>query len=523
MNNEIQIKNLITQLDENFRGNNFTTLDSYEYHSIVIRIRDFIYKEYASISDIKNKQNKSCDEIEKDAKENLNELINVLFGHNRKIGWDKNWSFSKEKNIYSKQFGQFLLYKAGEYRLVEPFHFIDEDTSNHLADEGNHYVNIKIINAELLTKDGGLWYYIRGSHYLGVMSIVRFYLNLNSDFKDTLKFLKSLSDALNSRQIPFHFKFTDAAVKRTDSAVLYFHQEHYHIVFLVFQQIYLQYFSYFENRIPLFTKYFGLPGVGFAEDPMISGESFGLSRAKVIAEYYANYYRINCRKCMYEYISENLSRKGYLIDEFYRNPNTCFPYDFSVFSKIDLVNEIQIFKTNKLPVYVANLICKQAIVTNFNGQVSINWVGAFIEDEYDLDNTYYQKVDITEKKAILFFLITVLKYLRKDWLIKYYCQILIENINRLADEKIDFESIFKRIVLNKKVTKQSIEILNFKEEIKKRGVSSILKDDAFNPLNYIKIAHEIINEKSLSDKLKELLNQNINRYLSAFVRSALDI
>lgn len=520
---ETQIKNLFKLLDENFKNKDFTGGDSYDYHSLELKIRDFIYKKYANISDDANKKSQTCDDIKTESEEKLEELIKALNARNGNIEWDKNWSYVKEKNSYSKQFGQFLLYKAGEYRLVEPFHFIDEGTAHHLADEGNHYVNIKIINAELLRSEGGFWYYVRGRHYLGNIAIVRFYLNLNSEFKNTLKFVKVLYDTLNSRQIPFHFKFSDTMDSRTDSAVLYFHQEHYHIVFLVFQQVYLQFHTFFDNATPFFTKRFGLPGVGFAEDPMVSGESFGLSRAKIIAQIYSNYYRINCSQSLYKFFTESIAQLGYQVEEFYRNPNTFFPYDFSVFSKIDTVREIQNIKSNKLPIYVANLICKQAIVTNYNGKVSINWMGANNENEYDFDEIFYKKIDIVAKKSILNYLITVYKYFKKDWLIEYYCKILIENINANSVEKLDFDVMFKHVIIEKSDIKENNLIDYFNDEIRQRGVSSLLKDDAFNPLNYVEISQKIISKKTASDKLKELLNRNINRYLSAFIRSAFDV
>lgn len=99
--------------------------------------------------------------------------------------------------------------------------------------------------------------------------------------------MESLTRQLNQTAIPFTFKvlYNPSEYGRYDSGMLYFQTRHYAAVRQVLQVVYAEHQSYFQQEIPLFTKFLA-PGLSLAEEPVqqyAAQESFGMNRCQIIA------------------------------------------------------------------------------------------------------------------------------------------------------------------------------------------------------------------------------------------------
>ncbi|WP_445635610.1 DUF3396 domain-containing protein [Nostoc sp. DSM 114161] len=116
-------------------------------------------------------------------------------------------------------------------------------------------------------------------------NIVRVYFNLTAE--GAVAVMDSLTTLLNSRDIPFSFKalYNPSDYGRCDSAVFYFDKNKYEVVQPVLERVYLENQSYFQEQVPLFTKFIA-PGLAIAEEPdqkFSIHESFGTNRCQIIA------------------------------------------------------------------------------------------------------------------------------------------------------------------------------------------------------------------------------------------------
>lgn len=114
---------------------------------------------------------------------------------------------------------------------------------------------------------------------------VRIYFNLTPS--GAIKIMKSLTEQLNNKEIPFSFKvlYNPEDYQRYDSGVLYFDKENYLAVREILGIIYQDYQKYFKPETPLFTLELA-PGLGLAEEPnqkFFQKESFGMNRCQIIA------------------------------------------------------------------------------------------------------------------------------------------------------------------------------------------------------------------------------------------------
>ena len=114
---------------------------------------------------------------------------------------------------------------------------------------------------------------------------VRVYFNLNPE--GAVGVMGSLTQRLNKRKIPFHFKvlYNPKDYERHDSGVLYFDKSDYQAVGGVVKTVYAEYQAHFKTEIPLFTLQVA-PGLGLAEEPdqkFAQQESFGMNRCQIVA------------------------------------------------------------------------------------------------------------------------------------------------------------------------------------------------------------------------------------------------
>ncbi|MCU0325187.1 MAG: T3SS effector HopA1 family protein [Spirosomaceae bacterium] len=511
MNTSQQIDFVIGKLDESFKERIIEAVrysDSKELFMIETEVKKQVYLIYSNIST-------DVDETEADEflqEEKLKKLIKKLGG--KSVVWDKNWSLVDTNQNYSKIYGQFLVFKAGEYRLVEPGGFVFDAETEDLPKNGK-YVNIRIKKAEILTSDGGNWFFVRGNHFIGLTSLVRVYINFRYDFDRILNFIEKLDSELNRRFIPYNLKLTTQSSTRFDSTVIYFQKEHYYIVFLVLNKLIRKYSDILQDGIPFFTKQVGLKGVGFAEDPMKIGDSFGMNRARLISKIYVDYFREKCHFDCFSFVKKELTNKGFCVNEFFRNPNTNFPYDFEILTKEFEFSVGKVFNFDKyftkIPLMIAYIICKQAIVISKNGKSSCHWMEA--QKTYNFTNLLYKKVKSEDKLRILIFFNKLLKIYSSDWILAHFTNIITEDLLKTAptllndNAYVDSDDNFE---LDDDVLR------NFLKEIKFRGVSTELHDDSFSPIEYLRVANTLMSRNLIGQELNLNYWLSLKRYFSSY-------
>jgi len=113
--------------------------------------------------------------------------------------------------------------------------------------------------------------------------LVRFYWNLRAEDAPTL--VKRATQLLNDDQIPFRLKVVNGAghYDRCDAGVLYVQRADYERVRPAVRRILVQLGANLKKATPVFTKVLA-PGLGLAEEPAVSGDSFGMDRCRLLAE-----------------------------------------------------------------------------------------------------------------------------------------------------------------------------------------------------------------------------------------------
>ena len=191
--------------------------------------------------------------------------------------WDSGWQ------IYQTlPSGQILAHKYGIMRMVWPGEFMAHDGFGMAPRVG---ANISILVArESRTMQPG-FYFAFGEAVTDQQddySIVRFYWNIPDSLAPGL--IRLITRRLNRFQVPFRFKCLSfrTQFKRADAAVLFLGKRYYRITAELLVDIYQQVKDNLKPETPLFTKQLAA-GLGFAEDPG-NGESFGMSRCRIVAE-----------------------------------------------------------------------------------------------------------------------------------------------------------------------------------------------------------------------------------------------
>jgi class II lanthipeptide synthase len=111
--------------------------------------------------------------------------------------------------------------------------------------------------------------------------LVRFYWNLRAHDAPTL--IRGVTQLLNNAQIAFRIKVVNdpARYERCDAGVLYIERTDYDQVLPAVRQMLVE--LELKKATPVFTKVLA-PGLGLAEEPAVSGDSFGMDRCRVLAE-----------------------------------------------------------------------------------------------------------------------------------------------------------------------------------------------------------------------------------------------
>jgi hypothetical protein len=138
---------------------------------------------------------------------------------------------------------------------------------------------------ELLKLSPG-FYFALGDEGLAFESgrvIVRFYWNLRAEDAPTL--VRGATQLLNDDQIPFRLKVVNDPLRydRCDAGVLYIDRADYDRALPAVRRLLAELGANLKEATPVFTKRLA-PGLGLAEEPAASGDSFGMDRCRLLAE-----------------------------------------------------------------------------------------------------------------------------------------------------------------------------------------------------------------------------------------------
>lgn len=424
-----QIQHIISDLDNAYHIKMAKTKREEELYKQKCAISDWIYCLYANDEKAENNN--------QDYKDLLGYLIEKFYGSKDNISlWDKNWTFDDNSTVYAKRFGKFYISKGGQYKLVSPEEFISSsDNSQH-----HKYIDLKIKRLEIYNDS---WFYFRGNKYLGTTFLTRLYFNFNYDFETIVTFSKQLCDELNHWFIPFEYKFATKKTERYDKGVLYTSREHYYIVFQIIKKLASEesYNGLFGEATLAFTKKTSLKGISFGEEPPVRSSSFGKYRADIMADIYIGYYKglKNNKKSgnLINFFHKKLLESGFNTKDFFRNPNTNYPYAFSVFrKKIAYKKQAMAHASGKYLEWALNagkLICKQAIIIEQKGKINCCWM-SLIEDEFQYAGYQLTDDSFTEGRlGIIYFLGRLYSYFPKEYIFKDICEIVLADIHRISD------------------------------------------------------------------------------------------
>lgn len=113
--------------------------------------------------------------------------------------------------------------------------------------------------------------------------LVRFYWNLRAE--DAPRLIRRATQLLNDDRIAFRLKVVSdpAHYDRCDAGVLYVQRTDYEQVLPHVRRMLAELGANLKKARPVFTKALA-PGLGLAEQPAASGDSFGMDRCRLLAE-----------------------------------------------------------------------------------------------------------------------------------------------------------------------------------------------------------------------------------------------
>ena len=229
--------------------------------------------------------------------------------------------------------GKILVRKGGYKRYTYAGDFIREHFGQGALQRGE-LVNIRVLKeygAE--PENGEVFYYVFGETLLdnNNSAVVRIYFNLLPQGAASL--VAFISKKLNQYNIPFQFKCLSdpAQYTRCDSAVLYFDKRYFSLITDLILEGYPELKNYLNPALPMFVKTVA-PGIGFAENPFSTSESFGTSRCKIIAQGITNAWKEHKPKNDWiDFILKNVHQNYLNPEALYLNPNSKYPYHFPNF------------------------------------------------------------------------------------------------------------------------------------------------------------------------------------------------
>ncbi len=243
-----------------------------------------------------------------------NEFMNQLSKANYSTQQpDPNW------RVYSVQpNGSGFAEKNGQLRPVQPNTYVPNPYQSQLT--VNQTIHFYRQKENRIVQP--VFYHVHGNEYLAPDSnMIRIYWNIQP--KGAALLIEQITKLLNDYRIPFNFKCLNHPdlFNRSDSAVLYFDKTDLSIINSILPIIIQAVQPYLKREVPLFTDILH-PGVSRAEDPG-DGQSFGMSRCKIIAEALVTLSKLKLsKKKKFESLCQALLKKGINPQQMSINPHT---------------------------------------------------------------------------------------------------------------------------------------------------------------------------------------------------------
>jgi hypothetical protein len=159
--------------------------------------------------------------------------------------------------------------------------------------------------------------------------LVRYYFHCRP--ADVAELVAHLTASLNRSQVPFRMKaLSDSAhYTRTDAMVLYCARRYHRVVAWAIAELSKAAAAALRPAVPLFSKRLR-PGVGFAEDPK-TGESFGMSRCRLVAEGIVDAWRMSYQSvpARQQAVAARFSLNGLSLERPYLNAGSVDLFDLS--------------------------------------------------------------------------------------------------------------------------------------------------------------------------------------------------
>ncbi len=229
--------------------------------------------------------------------------------------------------------GNILVRKGGNKRYTFAGDFIREHLGQGPLQRGE-IVNIRVLPEYFGEGDvSNVFYFVFGETLLdnNNSAIVRVYFNVSPE--GAIKLVGLISTKLNHFNIPFQFKCLNRTelYTRCDSAVLYIDKRYFGITGDMLSDGYDEFRTWLNPDVPMFTRKLA-PGIGFAENPFSPTESFGTLRCKIIAQGILDAWNEKKTKEVWmDFILKNIRKNYLLLEAFYLNPNSKYPYKFPQF------------------------------------------------------------------------------------------------------------------------------------------------------------------------------------------------
>lgn len=178
--------------------------------------------------------------------------------------------------------GQILAHKNGQSRMLWPGEFVTHDGAG-IAPRAGTNISLLVAKESRTIQPG--FYFAFGEAVTDQQDdswIIRFYWDIKESAATTL--IRLVTKRLNRFQVPFRLKCVSfrSQFNRADAAVLFVSRRYYKIVSDLLLDIHQEVRADLKPDTPLFTKRLAY-GLGLAEDPG-NGESFGMSRCRIVAE-----------------------------------------------------------------------------------------------------------------------------------------------------------------------------------------------------------------------------------------------
>lgn len=374
-------------------------------------ITDEVYKQYNASNTLTVPGSEYLEDIQ------LNDL---------KIQEDRFWAIeSEEKNgiIVARKNSERARIPAQSFYGIGEISLANKNGNNELNDSKSfiHAITSRKVARNEAELDSKLpkesFIYLYGKNILRDEygeDTVRFYFNLKPKIEIIRKLVIYLSKALDEREIPYNLKYLSNLMfyHRSDSCVLYIHKQNFSIVAQVVKYCVVKFKNkdILQNLEPFFTRKLS-DGVGFAENPLKKGSSFGMFKSSQIIQGIITYlksqvspFEYDPNKCLDFIIEKQLfdTQTPYL------NADSRYFYDFKIFDEKKTINILnyKITKSDYLNAaqYFAKVIESKAI---WLADGERTWLTYTQKNTLDEDIKGFRPVNENERKGIEFFLLVL--------------------------------------------------------------------------------------------------------------------